>query len=227
MRDRDLVRLYWPVEVRPAFDALFAIDDAMAEVVATSTQAALGAIRLAWWREALERLDSSPPPPEPRLQAVASELLPRGISGTGLAGISEGWAALLDEEPDVHQIARRGIALFAAGGRLLNANHPRLLEMGSLFAVGDASRKGFGPFEHWDWRSRFPRALRPLTGLAALAARDLRRELVEPEATPGRAITLLFHRLSGRVVYGPGASGTRISGTRDPSRSACRVGRAR
>ena len=47
MRDRDLVRLYWPVELRPAFDALFAIDDAMADVVASSTQPALGAFYVA------------------------------------------------------------------------------------------------------------------------------------------------------------------------------------
>ena len=200
MRDRDLVRLYWPVELRPAFDALFGIDDAMAEVIATSTQPALGAIRLAWWRDALERLDASPPPPEPRLQAVARELLPRGIAGKSLAGISDGWTALLEEEPDVHQIARRGIALFAAGGRLLKADHPRLLEAGSLFAVGDASRRGFGPFEHWDWRWRFPRSLRPITGLAALAARDMRRGSSESEATPGRAFVLLAHLLFGRVA---------------------------
>ena len=35
---------------------MFGIDDALAEVVTSSTQPALGAIRLAWWREALERL---------------------------------------------------------------------------------------------------------------------------------------------------------------------------
>ena len=81
MRDRDLVRLYWPVELRPAFDALFAIDDVMAGVVASSTQPALGAIRLAWWREALERLDHHPPPPEPHLQAAAAAVAPARLTG--------------------------------------------------------------------------------------------------------------------------------------------------
>ena len=89
MTDRALVRLYWPVELRPAFDALFAIDDVMAEIVASSTQPALGAIRLAWWREALDRLDHHPPPPEPRLQAVAAHLLSRGVTGAALATIEE------------------------------------------------------------------------------------------------------------------------------------------
>ena len=35
MRDRDLVRLYWPVDLRPTFDALFDLEDAFADVVAT------------------------------------------------------------------------------------------------------------------------------------------------------------------------------------------------
>ena len=197
MRDRDLVRLYWPVELRPAFDALFAIDDALAEIVASSTQPALGAIRLAWWRDALERLDASPPPPEPRLQAVARELLPRAVSGKCLAGLSAGWTALLDEKPEAHQVAHRGLALFAAGSRLLKADHPRLIEAGSLFAIADARRKGFGPFDPANLTWHSPRALRPLTGLAALAARDLRQVNLEPEATPGRAFALIRHRLTG------------------------------
>src|SRR5688572_11315646 len=111
-RDRDLVRLYWPVELRPAFDALFGIDDVLGEIVASSTQPALGAIRLAWWREALTRLDTSPSPPEPRLQAVADHLFPLGLTGANFAPVEAGWASLLDEVPDVEVIANRGEALF-------------------------------------------------------------------------------------------------------------------
>ena len=199
MRDRDLVRLYWPIDLRPAFDALFAIDDAMADIVTSSTQPALGAIRLAWWREALERLDSNAPPPEPRLQAVARELLPRYVSRTSLAGIPEGWASLLDEEPDPDLVAGRGFAIFAAAACLLCATAPRLSEAGSLFAFADAKRRGFGTFEHSSWPMRFARPLRPLTALAALAARDLRQDQIESEATPGRAYTLIRHRLTGRI----------------------------
>jgi phytoene synthase len=99
LRDRDLVRLYWPVELRPAFDALFDIDDAMADVVVRSTQPALGAIKLAWWRERLEELDQGKVPAEPRLQAAAAELLPRGISGAELAGLEDAWSALLEQSP--------------------------------------------------------------------------------------------------------------------------------
>lgn len=207
MRDRDLVRLYWPAELRPAFDTLFGIDDAMAEVVATSTQPALGSIRLAWWREALERLDTSPPPPEPRLQAVAAELLPHGLMSAELAGLEDGWAALLDEQPDVERIGTRGARLFAIAAQLLGAGDPLLDAAGRLFAYGDAARRGvaphFWPMEemHMLARHRFPRRLRPLTALARLAARDVKQSReVEAEATPGRAAALLSHRLFGRVV---------------------------
>ena len=207
MRDRDLVRLYWPVELRPAFDALFGIDDAMSEVVTSSTQPALGAIRLSWWREALERLDAGSPPLEPRLQAVAAELLPRGVTGARLAGLEEGWATLLDEEPDNEQICERGARLFAIAAALLGAGDPRLDAAGRLFAYGAAARRDrashFWPMEemHMLARHRFPRPLRPLTALARLAARDIKQfPGVEPEATPGRAAALFSHRLFGMVA---------------------------
>ena len=199
MRDRDLVRLYWPVDLRPAFDALLEIDDALRNVVLTSTQPTLGAIRLAWWRDALEQLDAHKPPPEPRLQAVARELLPRGVGRMSLSGIAEGWASLLDEVPDADLVAERGAGLFAAGACLLKAMDSRLLEAGSLYAFATAKRLGFGPFDHSEWPMRFARPLRPLTALAALAARDLRQDQVEPEATPARALALVRHRMTGRV----------------------------
>ena len=201
MRDRDLVRLYWPVALRPAFDALFGIDDALGDVVASSTQPALGAIRLAWWRDALERLDTNPPPAEPRLQAVAAELLPRGVSGVDLARISEGWAALFDEERDVEAIGARGAALFAVGARLLGSDDPQVAEAGRYYAIADVARRGLAPvLPNTIAPLRFARALRPLTGLARLGARDLRHgEPFEPEATPSRAAALLHHRWFGTI----------------------------
>lgn len=205
MTDRDLVRLYWPVDLRPAFDALFAIDDVMAEVVASSTQPALGAIRLAWWREALERLDHHPPPAEPRLHAAAAELLPRGVTGAMLAALEEGYATLLDEEPDSNRLGAGGVALFAIGAKLLGADDAKLDEAGRLHAMARAARRGLAavPDDVSMTRlqgHRFPRALRPLTSFARLAARDiLRAPTLEPEATPARAAALLSHRLFGVI----------------------------
>jgi phytoene synthase len=193
--------------LRPAFDALFAIDDALAEVVTSSTQPALGAIRLAWWREALERLDSKPAPPEPRLQAAAAELLSRGVSGKELAGLEDGWATLLDEVPDANRIGQRGLRLFAIGAKLLGAGDPRLNAAGRLHAWEQVRRKRLASSEHPREHlqaladSRFPRRLRPLTAFARLAARDVKQApTIEPEATPGRAAALLSHRLFGTVA---------------------------
>ena len=207
MADRDLVRLHWPVELRPAFDALFGIDDALADVVTSSTQPALGAIRLAWWREALERLDSSPPPPEPRLQAVAAELLSRGVSGRMLAELEDGWATLLDEQPDIERIGARGAKLFTIGAKVLGGSDPMLDPAGRLYACELMKRRHLAslPFPTEEMRilsgHHFARRLRPLTALARLAARDVKQEpAIEPEATPGRAAALLSHRLFGTVT---------------------------
>lgn len=205
-RDLDLVRLYWPNELRPAFDALFAIDAALTEVVMTSTQPALGAIRLAWWREALERLDSAPPPAEPRLQAAAAELLPRGVTGRALAALEDGYAACLDEQIDAERVEAGGMALFAAAAQLLGADDIKLADAGRFHAAARAARCGLMTIPDDVTTSslagyRFPRALRPLTGLARLAARDVSHApALEPEATPGRAFALLRHRLFGTVA---------------------------
>lgn len=186
---------------------MFAIDDALADVVTSSTQPALGAIRLAWWREALQRLDNSPPPPEPRLQAAAVELLPRGISGAELAGLEVGWAAMLEEAPDPILAGERGTRLFRIGARLLDVEFRDeiLGAAGRLFAGVDIGRRGLADIvagRPGTKGPRIPRPARPLTALAALAVRDLRRggPPFEAQATPGRAAALLSHRLFGRVA---------------------------
>lgn len=205
MTDRDLVRHYWPVELRPAFDALFAVDDVMAGVVASSTQPALGAIRLAWWREALERLDHHQPPPEPTLAAVAAELLPLGVTGAALAALEDGYATLLDEKPDLERLGKSGEALFAIGATLLSESEDRLAQAGRLHAFACAARRGLAAIPEGVTLDglaghRFPRALRPLTAFARLAARDVTRApLLEDQATPARAAALLSHRLFGTI----------------------------
>ena len=173
----------------------------------SSSQPALGAIRLAWWREALERLDANPPPPEPRLQTVAVELLPRGVTGESLSKLEDGWSTLLDEEPDVERLAGRGVALFAIAAQLLGGSDPLRDSAGRLFAYESVRRRGLARL-HWPMEEmhqlaghRFPRRLRPLTALVRLAARDAKHgAAIEPEATPGRAAALLSHRLFGTVT---------------------------
>jgi phytoene synthase len=186
--------------LRPAFDALLDLEDALADVVARSTQPALGAIKLAWWRERIEELDGGKVASEPRLQAAARELLPRGISGAALARLEAGWAALLDESPSAEIVLDRGTTLFELAASLLHVDPPPFLPIaGRVYAAGSLERRGLAPdgLLVITESPRIPRRLRPLTNLAALARRDLARR--EPEATPARAWALLRHRLTGRL----------------------------
>ena len=205
LRDRDLVRLYWPVALRPAFDALFTLEDTLLEVVATSTQPALGAIRLAWWRDALERLDHAPPPPEPRLTVCALELLSHGVSGAQLAAIADGYSTLFDEAPDLNRLRSAGAALFDCAARMVGGEDRLLKSAGGLHAMARIHRLGLLAHHPLSTPSfaahRFPKRLRRVTGLARLAARDLRRGAhIEPEATPARAAALLAHRFTGVIA---------------------------
>ena len=176
----------------------------MGDVVARVNEPALAAIKLAWWRERLEELDEGKVPAEPRLLAVVSELLPRGVTGAELARIEEGWGILLHDEPDMGLAEARGGRLFAIGLKLLGAGHESLEGAGRLFAGVDFARRGYRELEPSKIAMggvRFPKALRPLTALTALAFRDLRHggPPFEPEATPARALTLLNHRIFGRI----------------------------
>ena len=175
----------------------------MADVVARATQPALAAIKLAWWRERLEELDQGKVPAEPRLKAATAQLLPRGISGAELAGLEDGWLAMLEEVPDPKRALNRGAALFVLAARLLGDDPPDLLgAAGRLYAAGSLQRFGLLPEGHSvvTPSASAPSRFRCLTGLAVLAKRDLHRS--EPEGTPARAWALLRHRLTGRFPRG-------------------------
>ena len=202
--DRELALIHMPAEVREAFGALFGVDVAMGDVVAQASDPTLGRIKLAWWREQLEALDANPPPAEPRLRAVADELIAKGMTGEALAELEPGWSTLLDDEADAGLIAARGAALFGIGGRLLGSSDCRLGEAGSLYALASVGRRGvpelFDLARTYQQRlagHRFHRGVRTLTMLARAAARDLERQ--EPEESRGRVLAMLAHRWSGRI----------------------------
>jgi hypothetical protein len=88
--------------------------------------------------------------------------------------------------------------LFGLGARLLKEDSSALAGTGHLFAAGNLQRRGLGVPGNFVVTELppVPRRLRPITALAALAKRDLLRS--EPEGTPGRALSLLRHRFTGR-----------------------------
>ena len=147
-----------------------------------------------------------PPPPEPRLQAAAGVLLPGRLTGAQLGELEAGWSAHLQDEPDMGAVGERGVTLFRLGARLLGiaAGHDLTDGPGRLYASVDAARRGLADLDTSLAGQCFAPVAsraRPLTALAALAARDLRRggPPFEPEVTPGRSWTLLRHRLTGTI----------------------------
>jgi phytoene synthase len=184
------------------------LDLALADVVATSSDLRLGAIRLAWWRERLEQLDTgAAAPSEPRLQAIAGELLPRGISGSELSQLEDGWSPLLEPFPWGHEqaeaLALRGRILFGVGARMLGCDSADAKAAGELWALedgamhcSDAPSREFLRSEALaiDRSRTVPRPLRPLTVLGALALVNIQ----EPASGVARGMAALHHRVTGR-----------------------------
>lgn len=210
--DRKIALAQLPSELRPAFIALWELDLAFADVVATSSDPRIGAIRAAWWRERLEQLDQPVAASgEPRLQIIADELVPRGISGTELSRLEDAWLPLLDPfpwtDPQVSGLTLRGRTLFGIAAQLLGADPSDAQAAGELWSLDDGAKHCS------DEKSRIllheeavravdrlplkaPLALRPLTILAALAAFD-----VSPVGVFGRGGAALKHRLTGRFPH--------------------------
>lgn len=158
-RDRYLSVLWSPAGVRPALFALHGLDLELQSVVAGTTEAMIGEIRLAWWREALEGLDAGRVPAQPLLEAAAAELLPRGVSGAMLAGIEDRWLCLIgaDDVPAAHVAG--GAALFGMAARLLGGEVALGEELGTAWVLREG-RSG-----------KVPATLHSLLALVRLAAR--------------------------------------------------------
>lgn len=214
--ERALILSYAPASGRAALAALLALDDALAQLLRTTSQPAVGQLRLAWWREALARLDTAPPPAEPVLQGIAAELLPRGVSGESLVPIVHGWEVLVEEEAlDDLSLARYGAGrgrLFVAAGTALAATGDPLALGGEGWALADlarhlgdgeeadAARSAAAPRLAQALAARWSRNGRALGALAHRARMDLDQPANAPLpiGAPSRVARLLWHRLSGR-----------------------------
>lgn len=210
--DRILALAYVPAKRRAAVGALWRLDAAFGAALAGGREPMIGRIKLAWWREALERLDRGPAPAEPVLREAAAHLLP-ALTGAELAAMEEGWAVLpgdriLGTEELATYARRRGGLLFRYSARLLGAEQDGLEPAGEAWALVDlarhcASREDsdvvLAAARERRWPGRWPSRLRPLGMLAALAARDSdpARPPWEPRGAPARMGRMLRHRITG------------------------------
>ena len=211
--DRVLALSYVPSARRAAIEALWRLDAALGAVLAGGSEPLISQIKLTWWRDSLEKLDRDKAPAEPVLEAVASHVLPAGVSGEALSRMEPGWTALLS--PDLsaadlrtYAVARGGL-LFRYSGQILGRDLSPLLEQGGeRWALMDLARHS-NPADaaaaqeaarSIATEARWPSPLRPLGMLAALASRDAARPLdqLEPPGAPARMLRMLRHRLTGR-----------------------------
>ena len=192
----------------------------MADVVATSTEPALGAIRLAWWRERLEELDQGDPAPaEPRLKTVSKHLIPLGISGIELSELETCWLPMLEDFPWRQPVAegfrRRGRILFGVGAKILGWHSEDVNAAGALWSLVDGARHCSDFYSRTFLlgearqaieqlpRHKPPRAVRGMTVLAALAAHDvLRDKPLDLGGGLGRVVVASLHQLRGSLPRG-------------------------
>lgn len=208
--ERALAIGYAPTGRRAGLEALFALDARLGEVVRTTREPLLGEMRLVWWRDALIALDTGPVPAEPVLAALAGHALPSGVRGGALARISEGWRQLLAEPIDDEAMTAfahdRGAGLFEQGALLLTGSRHGVAAAGEGWALADLAGRVRDAGVAGRARDlarerlavigqrRWPRALRPLGGLALLARSDV--DGGQP-GSPRRVARLLGHRLTG------------------------------
>ncbi len=108
--DRDLALPYVPAAQREGQRALWAFDDMLGQIVASTREPMLGEIKLRWWAEQLENEKTDV---APVLATLAGPLVT-------LTPLVDGWAALLDPLPLGSEALERyaigrGRALFAEG----------------------------------------------------------------------------------------------------------------
>ena len=212
--DRWFATLLAPAPVRAAWMACHALDLTLLDLALGTREPMLAEIKLAWWREQLDRLDRAPAPAEPVLAALKAEVLPH-VPGAVLARMEDGMLPLalgaeLDARAARAHADGRGGTLFAACARLLGAGDTGTARAwGRLWALGELRRIGI--VEAADapalWAVAKPEldALGPkvrgslglLKGLAVLGARDLAAPALAPRGGAGRQGLLIRLKFVG------------------------------
>lgn len=199
-----------PADRRAALAAVFALDARLRRTVASTREPMIGQLRLAWWREALERLDTAPPPGEPVLRAISDAVLPHGVSGADLAESIAGWeplvaAATLDAGTMQRYAHERGERVFDAASRVLGGGGPQVAAAGRAWAYADFARRPLGgaaaPAVRRSARmaldessvQRWPNCDRPLGILALLMVAE-----IDDSSRWKTAMSFMRFRITGR-----------------------------
>lgn len=176
---------YAPVGARLPTLALFALDTRLAGLLRNSREPMLAQLRLAWWRENLERSSDEWPTGEPLLVAL------RSWNGRhkALRSLVDGWEALTGDAPLpmdalAAMAAGRGDAFAALADALGRSNEAEAARwLGRRWAMADLAMRLRNPEERGavlgildaeaGRKPRVSRALRPLLVLHGLSERRL------------------------------------------------------
>jgi phytoene synthase len=193
---------YCPAAQRGALGAALALDHRLSQLVARTTEAMLGQMRLAWWRDTLQQQPAARPRGDAVLDAVSESW---GRDCAPLIGLVDGWEYLLRPEPldtaAALQCAEgRAAALVAACG--YDADEGRAAAVAArVWALGDLAAKVSNEAERGvlialgkseaRQRARLDPKGRPIAVLGALGARALARggrPLMEGRAAAAAAV---------------------------------------
>lgn len=182
--ERRLALAYAPARVRTFWLGLFALDARLGAVVHSAHQPLLAQIKLAWWRDELNKPPAARPVGEPLLALIEAW----GDQTAGLRALVDGWEVLLGDAPldsgAMLQVAdARAQACASLAVRLgLAAAEPEvsraargwaLAELAAALTDPDQQAEAAGLITQQDWRRvSLPREFRPLLVLHGLAARQ-------------------------------------------------------
>lgn len=181
--DRAFALRHVPSGQRAPVAALWALDEQLGQIVASTTQPMVGQMRLLWWREALNSGVSG----HPLLEELTS-VRACGVDADALGKIIDGWEELLEPLPlSEAQLARfatqRGTQLFTLTARIFDVTCP------------DAAGSG------WALADFALRCSDPLTSTLALKMAGERLASVEPKAIP-RPLRILARLVQADVMAG-------------------------
>ena len=198
-------------EHRGAFASLLAFDRNLARSVAGASEAIVGQLRLAWWRDALAASAEALPRGNPLLDELAKGF---GEQRRQLGALVDGWEAVLLAEPiDMAAIqslkaGREAGWLALADALKTEANEAAVLHAAGRWAIADLisglPEEDRNPGIKADAQASLgqpaslPRAMRPLAVLDALARRSLAAGGTPLLAGRGSAMVALRAGLFGR-----------------------------
>jgi phytoene synthase len=186
--EADLALVWSGPKVRAPLSTALQLDRRLARIVSRTTEPMLGQMRLAWWREALNR----PPADRPRGDVVLDAIGRDWAGGeAALVRMVDGWEVLLTaerlENVKIADFTSGRSAFFSAlGGDAAQAAAGRVALAGLRWAMADAAGAvsdeaeraalvAAGLAARCEGPQRLPASLRGLAVLDALALRALQR----------------------------------------------------